>query len=110
MAKREKKINLVCEEFQKLRSEKLAEAEKSDSEEAEHQSGDSSSSGSDDLRRLRSGSHHPRVPPPSNIVSTPSLVNPSSLSQNNSAPCSSGVSTTPAYQHINPIKVLPTAA
>ena len=109
MAKREKKVNLLCEEFQKPRSEKLAEAEKSDSEEAEHQSGDSSSSDSDDLRRLRSGSRHPRVPPP-NIVSTPSLVNPSSMSQNNPAPGSSGVSTIPASHHTNPIKVLPTVA
>ena len=32
MAKREKEINLLCEEFQKLRSEKLAETEKADSE------------------------------------------------------------------------------
>ena len=110
MAKREKKINLLCEEFQKLRSEKIAEAEKSDSKEAEHQSGDSSSSDSDDLRHLRSGSRHPRVPPPSSIVSTPSLVNPSSMSENNPAPGSSGVSTIPASHHTNPIKVLPTVA
>ena len=70
----------------------------------------SSCDSDDDLRRLRSGSRHPRVPPPSNIVSAPSLVYPSSMSQNNPAPGSSGVSNTPASQHTNLIKVQPTVA
>ena len=82
MDNRAKEINFLCTEFQKLRTEKRAEAEESDTEENEHPSVESSSSDSnDDHLRLRSGSSHPRVPPSLNIVLTRSLVYSFSISK-----------------------------
>ena len=108
MAKKDQKIELLCEEFDKLVVESAAKAEESKTEGAKNCSEESSDT-DDDTRRLRSGSAHLRVPP-STVTNTQSVSHLPSMSQPNT---SSGSGSTPPSSSIpssNPIKCLPVVA
>ena len=108
MAKKDQKIELLCEEFDKLVVESAAKAEESKTEGAKYCSEESSDT-DDDTRRLRSGSAHLRVPP-STVTNTQSVTHLPSMSQTNS---SGGSGSTPPFSTMpssNPIKCLPVVA
>ena len=108
MAKKDQKLELLCEEYDKLIVESAAKAEESKTEVTKTCS-EGNSDTDDDTRRLRSGSAHLRVPP-STVTNTQSVSHLPSMSQPNT---SSGSGSTPPSSSIpssNPIKCLPVVA
>ena len=105
MAKKDQKLELLCEEFDKLTVEKLARTEKSETKETEERSGETSES-EEDIRRLRSGNTHLRVPP---SLTNPNASQSASMSNTNT-PGGSGSAPAPTTPSGNPIKFLPVVA
>ena len=108
MAKKDQKIELLCEQFDQLLVESAAKAEKSKTEVAKSFSEESSDT-DDDTRRLRSGSAHLRVPP-SSVTNTQLVSHFPSMSPTNPSGGTGSPpppNTTPSS---NTIKCLPVVA
>ena len=108
MAKKDQKLELLCEEYDKLTVEFAAKAEESKTEVEKNYSEENSDT-DDDTRRLRSGSAHLRVPP-STVTNTQSVTHLPSMSQPNTSGGSGTTSPPPTTASSNPIKCLPVVA